>query len=116
MNEAGYADDALRVEPVPKSCAGFLKSKSGVVVPGQPGCQILLVHQKYWLPITNRSLMNSSSKSFRVYARWTTDVWQVLARSCEACVPGTRTTNSRNPDAPMSGFKTAHVEWKWIYI
>jgi hypothetical protein len=37
--------------------------------------QILLAHQKYWLPITNRSLMNSSSKSFGVYARWTTEVW-----------------------------------------
>jgi hypothetical protein len=40
--------------------SGFLKSKSGVVVPGQPGSQILLAHQKYWLSITNRSLMNRS--------------------------------------------------------
>jgi hypothetical protein len=46
---------------------GLLKSKSGVVVPGQPGSQILLAHQNYWLPITNRSLMNGSSKSFGVY-------------------------------------------------
>jgi hypothetical protein len=46
--------------------AGFLKSKSGVVIPGQPGSQLLLAHQKYWLPITNRSLMKSSSKSFGV--------------------------------------------------
>jgi hypothetical protein len=38
--------------------SGFLKSKSDVVVPGQPGSLILLAHQKYWLPITNRSLMN----------------------------------------------------------
>jgi hypothetical protein len=80
-----------------KYFAGFLKSKSDVVVPGQPGSLILLAHQKYWLPITNRYLMNSSSKSFGVYARWTTDVWQVLVRSCEACVPGARTTNFRNP-------------------
>jgi hypothetical protein len=29
--------------------------------------QILLAHQKYWLPIANRYLMNSSSKSFGVY-------------------------------------------------
>jgi hypothetical protein len=29
---------------------GFLKSKSGVVVPGQPGSQTLLAYQKYWLP------------------------------------------------------------------
>jgi hypothetical protein len=28
----------------------------------------------------------------------TTDVWQVLVRSCEACVPGARTNNFRNPD------------------
>jgi hypothetical protein len=43
--------------------SGFLKSKSGVVVrgPGQPGSQILLAHQKYWLPITNRTLMNSTA-------------------------------------------------------
>jgi hypothetical protein len=37
------------------SITRFLKSKSGVVVPGQPGPQILLAHQKYWLPITNGS-------------------------------------------------------------
>jgi hypothetical protein len=55
--------------------AGFLKFKIDVVVPAQPGFQILLAHQKYWLPITNRSLMNSSSKSFGVHARWTTEVW-----------------------------------------
>jgi hypothetical protein len=46
------------------------------------------------LPSPNRSLMNSSSsKSFGVYARWTTDMWQVLVHSCEACIPGARTTN-----------------------
>jgi hypothetical protein len=33
---------------------GFLKSKSDVVVPGQPGSLILLAHQKYWLLITNQ--------------------------------------------------------------
>jgi hypothetical protein len=64
---------------------GFLKSKSGVVVHGQPGSQILLAHQKYWLPITNRSYMNSSSKSFGVYfvvscskvSRCPVDNWRV---------------------------------------
>jgi hypothetical protein len=40
--------------------------------------------------------MNSSSKSFGVYARWTTEVWYVLVHSCEAYVPGARTTNFRN--------------------
>jgi hypothetical protein len=30
--------------------AGFLKSKSGVVVPGQPGSLILLAHEKYCCP------------------------------------------------------------------
>jgi hypothetical protein len=55
--------------------SAFLKSKRRVVVPGQPGSQILLARQKYWLPVTNISLMNSSSKSFGVYARWTTEVW-----------------------------------------
>jgi hypothetical protein len=72
---------------------------------GQPGSQILLAHQKYWLPITNRSLMNSSSsKSFGVYlvVSWLPggqlDVWQVLVRSYEAYVPDSRTTNlTRNP-------------------
>jgi hypothetical protein len=61
-----------------------------------------VAQQKYWLPITNRSLNNSSSKSFGVYARWTTDVWQVLVHSCEACVLGARTTNFRNPDAVVA--------------
>jgi hypothetical protein len=84
-------------------------SKSGVVVPGQPGSQILLAHQKYWLPITNRSLMNSSCKSFGVYARLTTDVWQVLVRSCEAHVPGARTTNFRNPDWLTFKFQSRQV-------
>jgi hypothetical protein len=43
--------------------AGFLKSQSGVVVPGQPGSQILLAHQKFWLAITNGSfLMNNSAQ------------------------------------------------------
>jgi hypothetical protein len=39
----------------------FLKSKIGVVVPGQPGSQILLAHQKYWLPITKRSLATAAA-------------------------------------------------------
>jgi hypothetical protein len=33
---------------------GFLKSKSGVVVPGQPGSQILLARQTYCLSISNK--------------------------------------------------------------
>jgi hypothetical protein len=34
-------------------------------------------------------------------AQWTTDVWQVLVHSCEAYVPGARTTNFRNPAMAM---------------
>jgi hypothetical protein len=90
------------------NCPGFRKSESDVVVPGS---LILLAHQKYRLPITNRSLTNSSSKSFGVYARWTTDVWQVLVRSCEACVPGARTTNFRNPAVIISTLLHSAETW-----
>jgi hypothetical protein len=70
-----------------------------VVVPGQPGFKFYFTKNTgYRLPITNRSLMNHSSK-FGVYfvvscskikyivARWTTDEWQVLVHICEAYGP-----------------------------
>jgi hypothetical protein len=62
-----------------QSSSGFLKSKSGVVVPGN--------HAGFYLP--TKILMNSSSKSFGVYfvvkissCPVDTDVWQVRSRSC----------------------------------
>jgi hypothetical protein len=95
----------LRV-PVGKLCAEFdfewmeknavfLKSKSGVVVPGQPGSQILLSHQKYWLPITNIFDEQQQQIVWSVFCgfMFENDAWQLLDRSCEAYVPGTLTTN-----------------------
>jgi hypothetical protein len=41
---------------------GFLKSKIGVVVPGQPGSQILLAHQKYWLSMHHQQIFDEQQQ------------------------------------------------------
>jgi hypothetical protein len=41
---------------------GFLKSKSGVVVPGQLGSLILLAHQKYWLVAHHQQIFDEQQQ------------------------------------------------------
>jgi hypothetical protein len=99
---------------------GFLKSKSGVVVPGQPGPLILLAHQKYWLPITNRSLMNSSSKSFGVYFvvscseiyHCPVDNRRVAGTFLPTGICPRPLDNFRNPDHVLTwGYRRPYVDW-----
>jgi hypothetical protein len=73
-----------------------MKSKSGVVVPGQPGSQILLAHQKYWLPITNISLMNIAANHLECMPGGQLKYGRYLSAAVRH-VPGARTTNFRNP-------------------